>query len=200
MMLRSISRRAVLGAAGFLSLLPGVVFASPATDFVISFGGQITHILNAPISLKKKRQEVLPLLKKNVDIPAIARYCLGRYWRVATPEQQAEYLKLFDHVLVYSVMAQIGNYQNIHLQLTGSVPSPVGEKVSLTISRPNQPDIAMTVVVDGKPPKIVDLYGEGASMRLTQRSDYLAYMTRHNGSVQSLIDALRQQVARNMPS
>ncbi|WP_231118956.1 MlaC/ttg2D family ABC transporter substrate-binding protein [Oecophyllibacter saccharovorans] len=198
MILRSFSRRAVLGAAGVLSLLPGLVLASPATDFVASFGDKISQILNSGQSLQRKRQEILPLLKANVDIPAIGRYCLGRYWRMATPEQQATYLKLFDHVLVHGVMAQIGNYQNISLRITESVPSPVGDKVSVEISRKNQPNVMMTVVVDGHPPKIIDLYGEGASMRLTQRSDYLAFMARHNGNVQALLDALHQQVMRNM--
>lgn len=197
MMLRRLTRRTILGTACLLGLVPGLAAASPATDFVTSFGDQLTHVLNSNMSTAQKRQEILPLLRKNVDIPGIGRYVLGRYWRTATPEQQQEYLGLFENVLLYAVTAQIGHYENVSLRLIGSVPTPAGEKVSLLVSRPHQPDVTMTTVVSGNPPKVVDLYGEGASMRMTQRSDYTAYLTRNGGKVQAMIDALKHQIAEN---
>lgn len=197
MMLRRFTRRTILGTACLLGFVPGLASASPATDFVTSFGGQLTHILNANISTAQKREEILPLLRKNVDIPGIGRYVLGRYWRTATPAQQQEYLSLFEDVLLYAVTAQIGHYENVSLRLVGSVPTPAGEKVSLLVSRPHQPDVTMTIVVAGTPPKVVDLYGEGASMRMTQRSDYTAYLTRNGGKVQAMIDALKHQISEN---
>ena len=45
-------------------------------------------------------------------------------------------------------------------------------------------------------PKIVDVIAEGTSLRLTQRSDYSAYLAHNNNSVQALIDALRQQASQ----
>jgi phospholipid transport system substrate-binding protein len=36
---------------------------------------------------------------------------------------------------------------------------------------------------------------EGTSLRLTQRSDYAAFLSRNGNSVQALIDALKQQAA-----
>ncbi|MDF7673829.1 ABC transporter substrate-binding protein [Acetobacteraceae bacterium ESL0709] len=197
MMLRRLSRRTVLGAMSALTLLPGLAMATPATDFVGTFGAELTKILSSPEPLQKKQQEILPLLKKNVDIEAIGRYCLGRYWRVATPSQRERYLKLFDQVLLYAITMQVGNYQNVSLKITGNVPSPAGEKVDILISRPKQPDVTMTVVVEGPPSRVIDLYGEGASMRLTQRSDYTAYLSRHGDDVEALIKALEQQVAQN---
>lgn len=197
MMLRRLSRRTVLAAMSALTLLPGLAFATPATDFVGSFGAQLTKILDSSASLQKKQEEILPLLKKNVDIEAIGRYCLGRYWRTATPSQRKRYLTVFDQVLLYAVTVQIGNYQNVSLKITGDIPNPAGEKVNILISRPKQPDVTMTVVVSGTPPRVIDLYGEGASMRLTQRSDYTAYLSRHGDNIEALIKALEQQVTHN---
>lgn len=200
MMLRRLTRRTILGTACLLSFAPSLALATPATDFVSSFGGQLAHILNANTSTDKKYEELLPLLRKNVDIAGIGRYVLGRYWRVATPEQQKEYLKLFERVLLNAVTNQMGHYQDVSLQLLGSVPTPAGEKVSLIVRRPHQPDITLTTMVAGTPPKVVDLYGEGASMRMTQRSDYTAFLTRNGGKVQVMIDALRHQIADNAAS
>jgi phospholipid transport system substrate-binding protein len=45
-------------------------------------------------------------------------------------------------------------------------------------------------------PKITDLIAEGTSLRLTQRSDYSAFLARNNNSVQALIDALKQQASK----
>ncbi|WP_229707449.1 MlaC/ttg2D family ABC transporter substrate-binding protein [Bombella mellum] len=200
MMLRQLTRRTILGAASLFALVPTLAFATPSSDeakaFVNEFGGKLVAVLNSDTSLDRKREALLPLLRANVDVPGIARYCLGRYWRTATPEQQKLYLELFQDVLLNAVTARVGEYQNISVRLVDSVPSPAGQKVTLQISRPHQPSILMTAVIDGEPPKVVDLYGEGASMRLTQRSDYTTYLTRHGGQVQTLIDALKRQLGR----
>lgn len=68
-----------------------------------------------------------------------------------------------------------------------------------TVMRPNNPpaNVAWVVGNGGGNPKIIDVIAEGTSMRLTQRSDYSAYLSRHNNNVQELIDAMRQQVAQN---
>jgi phospholipid transport system substrate-binding protein len=44
--------------------------------------------------------------------------------------------------------------------------------------------------------KIIDVIVEGTSLRLTQRSDYYSYLSHNNDNVQALIDALKQQAAR----
>ena len=45
-------------------------------------------------------------------------------------------------------------------------------------------------------PKIVDVVAEGTSLRLTQRSDYAAFLARNNNNVQALIDAMRHQISQ----
>ncbi len=200
MMLRQLTRRTILGAASLLALAPMLAFAAPSSEeasaFVNDFGGKLVAVMNSNTTLDKKRDALLPLLRQNVDVQGIGRYCLGRFWRQATPEQQKIYLELFEDVLLNAVTARMGEYENISFRLIDNVASPAGQKVTLQISRPNHPSVMMTAVIDGEPPKVVDLYGEGASMRMTQRSDYTAYLTRHGYKVQALIDALKHQLGR----
>lgn len=46
-------------------------------------------------------------------------------------------------------------------------------------------------------PKVVDVIGEGASLRLTQRQDYSSYIARNGGNVDALISALKRQIAHH---
>lgn len=193
-MLNVFSRRTVLGAVVSLAVATGAARASTATDFVNSFGGRLAGVINSGKSLDEKKKEVLPLLKENVDITGIGRYCLGKYWRTATPAQRDKYISLFDQVLVNTITDQIGNYKGVSFRITSSTTTPDGERVNALIDRPDQPEVNMQLVIGGNPPKVVDMYGEGASLRMNQRGDYSSYLARHNGDVDVLIAALERQI------
>ena len=188
------SRRTILGAVVSLAVATGAAHASTATDFVNSFGSRLAAVVNSGKSLDEKKKEVLPLLKENVDIAGIGRYCLGKYWRTATPAQRDKYLSLFDQVLVNTITDQIGNYKGVSFRVTTTTTTPDGERVNALIDRPGQPEVNMQLIIGGNPPKVVDMYGEGASLRMNQRSDYSSYLARHNGDVDALNAALERQL------
>jgi len=189
------SRRTILGAVVSLAVATGAAHANPATDFVNSFGGRLAGVVNSKEPLEQKKKEVLPLLKENVDIAGIGRYCLGKYWRTATQAQRDKYLSLFDQVLVNTITDQIGSYQGVSFRVTSTTTTPEGERVNALIDRPGQPEVNMQLVIGGNPPKVMDMYGEGASLRMNQRSDYSSYLARHNGDVDALNAALERQLS-----
>lgn len=171
-----------------------------ASHFVSDFGGQVVAVVNSDQSMAAKKKAILPLVQKNVDIEAIGKFCLGRYWRVATPAERTRYLDLFNQVLVNAVSEKIGQYRGVSLEVTGSLPSSNGNGtvVSAKIMRPHQPVANMQVlVVDHDGFKVVDLMGEGTSMRLTQRQDYSSYLARNGGKIETLIAALERQISRH---
>ncbi|MBF0887250.1 ABC transporter substrate-binding protein [Gluconobacter sp. LMG 1744] len=189
------SRRTILGAVVSLAVATGAAHANPATDFVNSFGGRLAGVVNSKEPLEQKKKEVLPLLKENVDIAGIGRYCLGKYWRTATQAQRDKYLSLFDQVLVNTITDQIGSYQGVSFRVTSTTTTPEGERVNALIDRPGQPEVNMQLVIGGNPPKVMDMYGEGASLRMNQRGDYSSYLARHNGDVDALNAALERQLS-----
>ncbi|MBF0875514.1 ABC transporter substrate-binding protein [Gluconobacter cerevisiae] len=191
------SRRTVLGAVVSLAVATGAAQASTATDFVNSFGGRLVQVVNSHESLDQKKKEVLPLLKENVDITGIGRYCLGKYWRTATQAQRDKYISLFDQVLVNTITDQIGSYQGVSFRVTSTAAIPEGERVNALIDRPGQPEVNMQLIIGGTPPKVVDMYGEGASLRMNQRGDYSSYLARHNGDVDALNAALERQLSHH---
>ncbi len=166
----SFSRRAALGLLT-TALVSVTAIATPAQaedaqGFVNNFGGKLVGIINSDKSLGEKRQEVLPLLQNNVDIATIGKFCLGRYWRTASPEQQAQYLKLFHQVLVNAVTDKIGDYKGVSFRVIGTTTTPNGQLVNAQIMRPGQPTADIGLLIDrNSGMKIVDMIGEGTSLR-----------------------------------
>lgn len=203
-----VSRRAVFTAAlaaPALALAPTLAptaaqaQAGGAMALVKTVSEQLVAIVNGPGSVADKRPKIRRVMDAHVDVDDIARFCLGRFWRSASPDQQKTYLELFHSVLLNNISARIGEYVGVRITLQRAIPRDDTEVVASTVERPNNPPAHVDWVV-AKPSgslKIVDLVAEGTSMRLTQRSDYGAFLGRNNGNVQSLIDAMRQQIARN---
>ena len=47
---------------------------------------------NPSLSSSHRRREIAKILKQGFDMPWIARFVLGRNWRLANPKQKKEYL------------------------------------------------------------------------------------------------------------
>ncbi len=173
--------------------------ADQATAFINKLGSELIGIVNASGPYDEKKRRLRPLIESAVDVEGIARFCLGRFWRTATPQQQQEYTRVFHDVLLNNVGSKLGEFQGVTFSLTQTTQREGETLVGTLITRPNQkPNNVQWVVepVSGQP-KIMDVIAEGTSLRLTQRSDYAAYLSRNNSDVGALIKAMNQQVARS---
>lgn len=209
----SLSRRVVMLGAVAVPVVAGALFggrdayaqaggAQPggaAMALVRSVSEQLVAIVNGPGSVADKRPRLRQVVDAGVDVDEIGRFCLGRFWRTASAEQQKVYLELFHSVLLHNITSRIGEYVGVRITLLREMQRDEVEIVSSTVERPNGAPAHVDWVV-GRPggkPRIVDLVAEGTSMRLTQRSDYGAFLGRHGGDVGALISAMREQIARN---
>jgi phospholipid transport system substrate-binding protein len=189
------------------SLLPAVGWLSRpalaqgatgrASAFIKGVGDQLVGIVNGPESDREKRAKLTAVIDNAVDVDGVARFCLGRFWRTASADQQHRYMMLFHQVLVNNITAKIGEYRGVRFQMGRTQQRDDDAVVSTVVERPNNPPTNVDWVVSnpGSDPKIVDVVAEGTSMRLTQRQDYAAYLSQHNNNIDALIDAMRQQVA-----
>jgi phospholipid transport system substrate-binding protein len=170
---------------------------SVATAFVQDFGSKLVDVVNGPGSLSDKEQRLRPLIDHAVDVDAIAHFCLGRYVSMASPQQVAEFTNLFHAVLVNNITSKIGDYRGVTFRMAESSMRGSEAFVGTVVTRP---DIAPTnvrwvVSMATGAPKIVDVVAEGTSLRLTQRSDYSSYLSHNGNNVDTLISAMRRQVA-----
>ena len=197
-LITSLAVAAPLGA--FLAIAP-VARAddlSAARGMIQSTGNAMISIINSSASAAQKQAAFQQLVYANVDVDGVARFVLGRFWRVATPAQQQEYMQTFRQLLVYAVTGQTSTFQGASFTIGEATEQPAGIVVSTTVNVPGKPPATVQWVVammNGQP-KIIDILAEGTSLRLTERNDYAGVISQHGGDVQPLIDAMRNQLAR----
>lgn len=71
-----------------------------------------------------------------MNVDDIARFCLGRFWRIATPEQQQQYMVLFHDLLVTEIASHFGEYQGVHVTIGLARANEDTEIVITTVERP----------------------------------------------------------------
>lgn len=166
-----------------------------ASEFIDQTGKQLVAVVNGAGSPAQKQPQLTSIIEQRVAVDAIAQFCLGRYWRVATPGQQQEYVALFHHVLVNNITGKMGQFRGVTFAMGRALPRGGDIAVETTVTRPgNAPNQVQWIVsnVAGSP-KIIDVIAEGTSLRLTQRQDYASYLARNNNSVSAFLQALHRQ-------
>lgn len=195
------TRRLFLAAIPVLAALPApspARAADPdsAAAFVDAMLKELLGIANGTEPLPAKRTSLARVVEQRVNVDAVARFCLGRFWRNASPQQQTEYTQLFRRTLVKNISEKVGEYQGVTYTLGKATKRENDIAVASVVNRPGNAPNKVDWVVDAEgPPKVIDVIAEGTSLRLTQRSDYAAYLSRNGNNVQALIDALKQQAS-----
>lgn len=190
----SAATAALLAAGPHARAQPG----EDATAFVVSLGNAMAAVVNGPGSVQDKVGRLAPLIERSVDIDGIARFCLGRFWRIATPAQQQNFVQLFHAVLINNIAGRLGEFQGVSFTPTSTAQRDGEWWVGTIIRRPNQQPNTVQWVVSPTPsgPKIIDVVAEGTSLRLTQRADYASYLSRNGNNIDALLAAMRQQASR----
>jgi phospholipid transport system substrate-binding protein len=197
-----VARRRLIAAIGFCLLFPALSAGTAAADqdtetFIRDLGDKaVQQLTGEALSDSERAERFRALLLAHFDVPQIGQYVLGRYWRTATPEEQAEYLKLFEDFLVASYSRRFAEYtgeefevassrtQTDNLELVRSyVVTRNGEKAKLDWILERQGDGLM----------ILDLKIEGLSMSETHRSEFASVIQNSGGKVAGLLDALRKK-------
>lgn len=187
------------GAAGLVPTARAQQATAEAVAFVDKTGKELLAVVNGPGSTQEKAAAATQIIDRAVDVDGVARFCLGRFWRTATPEQQRQYVQSFHHVLEVSITSKMGDYQGVTFTLGRAQPRDDVVAVATTVFRPGNPpaNVEWLVRMTGGSPKVVDVMAEGTSLRLTQRDDYDSFLSRNNNSIQALIDAMRRQASQS---
>ena len=199
-----LTRRSLICAASavaFAGVMLGRVPVARAQDAAAAFIEQTGRALIAAVNgnepAAERKQMLQGVIDRTVDVNDVARFCLGRFWRDATPQQQQQYTALFHQVLVNNITGKVGDYKGVSFVIGRSNPRGNDVSVSSVVTRPgNEPSRVDWLVSSASgAPKIIDVIAEGTSLRLTQRDDYSAFLARNGNNLQALIDAMRRQAA-----
>jgi phospholipid transport system substrate-binding protein len=190
-------RRSLLIAAFIvLTGTPGIPAAADPAALVSSLGNRALEVLGKGAPQSQRVARFRELLREDFDVPGIARFVLGRYWNVATEEQRAEFVKLFEEYIAVAYATRLAEYSGETFKVIGSRPEADGAIVSSQIIRPAG---AAPVKVDWRLTertgnyKISDVSVDGISMAVTQRSEFASVIQHNGGQVQGLIAMLRER-------
>jgi len=199
-----LSRRLLIAAGLTLfgwSLVPvAEAAAADPTAFIQEVSSKaITEMAPAAKETDKERAAKLkPLLEQYFDMPTIARYMLGSYWRKATPEEQSEFTSVLTDFLALAYGKRFATYTGHQMEIgrvrdEGDGRSVVFSTVKLPNGEPARVD--WTIAQAGDSFKIADVKVEGLSLADTHRQEFASVISKNGGSVAALIDVLQKKVA-----
>jgi phospholipid transport system substrate-binding protein len=201
MPMTSINRRAaMLAGIGLCLTRPAAAQIEPnrAIAFIQTTGNALVDALNSTsMTLQQRRDRVAAILRQAVDMEGTGRFILGRWWRIATPAEQQEYLRLFEETLIRNLASRFGEFQGVRFSLGRSQQRTEDDVlVTTVVERPGSAALNLDwrVAEIGGQPRVVDLVAEGTSLRLTQRSEYSSVVQRGGNQVSALLVAMRGQL------
>ncbi len=188
---------AVLAIAAPAAPAKAVANPDDAAAFVKTLGESAIAVLTDPkADAAERRRRYRELLDNGFAVKTIARFVLGRYWRIATPDQRDEYLRLFREFVLETYTSRLDNYAGEEFKVTGA--QPLDEKdtiVTTEIVSGDGPPIRVDYRVRKRKGeyKIVDVVVEGVSLITTQRQEFASIVNRDG--IEGLIALLRKKTS-----
>ena len=173
-----------------------------AEEFISTLSSKaIALVSNKGAAPEGRRVGFAALLSDSFDMRWIGQFVLGRNWNLATPEQRAEYLDLFEKIIVYTYSKRFNDYSGQKVRITGH---ELGKRqyvfVKSQIFDPKRSGSTINVTWRLLPKdesfKIVDVVIEGVSMGVSQRNEYNSVIQRNGGKIMALIVAMRDNLEK----
>jgi phospholipid transport system substrate-binding protein len=177
--------------------LPREAAAQDPNAFITNLGTQAIQVLGPSTPGPQRLARFRELLRDYFDVPGIGQFVLGRYWRTATPQEQQEFLKLFQEYVAQAYSGRLAEYAGEPFKVIGSRPSNDETIVSSQVIRSggNPVQIDWYVANQGGKPRITDVYVAGVSMKVTQRDEFASVIQHDGGKIDGLLNRLRQKTA-----
>jgi phospholipid transport system substrate-binding protein len=206
-MLSAVTRRFSLAAlllAALLATTPASAVARVAADpasFVSGLAQEaLDDLASTAIAEDQRVQRFRALFADSFDVPLIARFVLGRYWRQASEAERAEYVRLFDELVVQTYVRRFNEFNTARIRVLSTSKPNEDNDVIVAVEGvlANKPPVRLDVRVrqTGNDYRIIDVAIEGVSMAITQRDEFASVIQRGGGRVEALLASLREKVGQ----
>ncbi len=184
-----------------LLFIPHALGATPAESFVAEMGNKaFASLSEKDLSRNERKTRFRAILRTAFDMPQIARFTLGRYWRIASTEEKTEFTDLFVRFFVQAYSNRFRDLGGKKFLVRQSRAISASQSLVLSeIITPGKPSIKVNwrVRAKGRNYKVVDVMVEGISMSVTQRDEFVSVIRQTGGKVSGLIRALRKKTKTN---
>ena len=150
-------------------------------------------------NIEKRTKNITKLLDTHFDLPAIARFSAGPYWRAANEQERVDYVQTMRDVMIATVVRNFD--QLTGLRFTTIDSQAKGDKMvlvrgtfnDLTGKRPPV-SVGWRVITPAiAPAKVLDVEIENISMLVTQKQENITIIRQNEGRFSALIEAMRKR-------
>jgi len=192
---------AVLLAVSLIAAPGAARAAEDPGGFIADLGQRTVHVLASKLSESEREAQFRTIFDEGFDVPLIARFVLGTYWRSTSETQRQDFVALFETYVVHAYAVRFNEYAGQLLKVVSARAE--GDDAALVVSRIEQPNGAPPLRIDwrvgktAKGYKITDVVVEGVSMAVTQRQEFASVIQRNGGQVDALLKLLREKTGRS---
>jgi phospholipid transport system substrate-binding protein len=187
----------VLVFAVGLQIRPALAQSDPRA-FMNDIGTRVLKIINDKQTPEAERKAQFRQLAEGAfDVPSIARFVLGRYWRTASDEEKKNFTQAFETYMISVYWSRFTSYNGESFRVSaarddGNDNTTVTTEIMRTNGQPPV-KVSWSIVKSGNGLKILDASLEGISQRLTYRDEFASVIERNNGQVSALIKQLNDR-------
>jgi phospholipid transport system substrate-binding protein len=148
---------------------------SGAKAATVDFVNQALQILRSQRPVAEKRRELRPLMESRFDSTQMARSTLGYHWRSLTPDQRANFTRLFRDFIEAAYLDKVQDYSGQQVQFGQSRPLGSGyAEVDTTIVEPGKTPIPVTYLLEetGSGWKVYDVTVDNISIIENYRTQF----------------------------
>ena len=173
-----------------LCLLPLFLTALPAraSDQIAAANNLITNMISEVEtyletdsgSIEKRTKNITKLLDTHFDLPAIARFSAGPYWRAANEQERSDYVQTMRDVMIGTVVRNFDQLSGLRFSTIDSQTK--GENMvlvrgSFNDSTGKRPPVSVgwrVITPAMAPAKVLEVEIEKISMLVTQKQENIA--------------------------
>lgn len=149
--------------------------------------------------IEKRTENITKLLDTYFDLPAIARFSAGPYWRAANEQERDEYVQTMRDVVIGTVVRNFNQLSGLRFTTTGSQAK--GDKMVLVRGSFNdksgkRPPVSVgwrVITPAMAPAKVLDVEIENISMLVTQKQENITIIRQNEGRFSALIETMRKR-------
>ena len=149
--------------------------------------------------ISRRTQNITKLLDTHFDIPGIARFSAGPYWRAANEEERVTYTQSMREALIGTIARNFDQLVGLRFAIIDSQAK--GSRMVLVRGTfrdkaGQRPPVSVgwrVVTPHPAPPKVLDVEIENISMLITQKQENIAIIRKNGGRFSALIQAMKKR-------
>ncbi|MDB9889809.1 ABC transporter substrate-binding protein [Alphaproteobacteria bacterium] len=192
-----------------ICLLPLFLTALPtrASDQIAAANNLITNMISEVETyletdsgnIEKRTENITKLLDTHFDLPAIARFSAGPYWRAANEQERSDYVQTMRDVVIGTVVRNFDQLSGLRFSTIDSQTkgdNMVLVRGSFNDSTGKRPPVSVgwrVITPVMAPAKVLDVEIENISMLVTQKQENITIIRQNEGRFSALIEAMHKR-------